>query len=208
MTEAHTVKRPSLSRIVRVVQWSAYCLWVGLLAARVALLIALLLIVLVNMVISRAHAAPRDIRAERRAIVQRLLTAPTAKSEAISVRGNCATGKAPRAVIQGRAAGLGDLPDAAEYCVTALTRLGRDRSLGYVRDPRSNVLTPALAFDNGFVEAYRKREPVAVGIPSMAALKPTAEQCLGQQQPDTDLCFSVGYAYGVRAAHGEVVAAR
>lgn len=59
-------------------------------------------------------------------------------------------------------------------------------------------IKPALAFDAGFVVAYRKGE-LTGKLPDVATLKVLAEQCLGQSAPDMGLCFSTGYALAVYA---------
>ncbi|MFA5970637.1 MAG: hypothetical protein WC816_15510 [Sphingomonas sp.] len=74
-----------------------------------------------------------------------------------------------------------------------------------MRDAHSDKLTPALAFDRGFVTAFRKKEAVTPDLPGMAALKPLAERCLAQQELNTDLCSAAGYALGTRAYNGETV---
>lgn len=153
---------------------------------------------------SMASAAPpRDLRAERQQSLNANLSAALPQAIARG-RASCAMGEQPTNTIRLRSVGFADEPDAADVCVTILTRLGREGSLGYVRDPRSSTVQPALAFDQGFVAAWRNREST-VGLPTMAALKPTAERCLAQAEKDTDLCHSVGYAYGTRAANGELV---
>ena len=148
-------------------------------------------------------ASPRDVRAERQRSLEAHLSSALSQT-IVRARASCATGEAPANAIRLRAAGMTNAPDAADVCVTVLTRLGREGPLGYVRDPRSSVVRPALAFDQGFVTAWRNRESPA-GLPTMAALKPVAERCLAQAEKDTDLCHSVGYAYGTRAANGELV---
>lgn len=64
-------------------------------------------------------------------------------------------------------------------------------------------IKPALAFDAGFVVAYRKGE-VTANLPDVATLKSLAEQCLGQSAGDMGLCFSAGYALAVHALSGVV----
>lgn len=157
-----------------------------------------------------AHAAAgpaQDRRAEQQASLTALLTTDTATTIA-NARSQCASGRQPGIIARGRAAGASTLPDAADFCITVLTRLGRDGTLTAVRDTSAAGVTPALAFDSGFVAAYRKREAVPAGLPSLAAIKPVVERCLAQVERDTDLCFSVGYAAGARAARGEVVTVR
>ena len=127
---------------------------------------------------SAASAAqPRDLRAERQGTIRYVLT--DSSSEAVArARGSCASGQQPASIAARRTAGAVELPDAADYCATVLTRLGRDGRLGFVRDASNTRLTPALAFDNGFVTAYQRREPLPAGLPGMAELKPLAERCL------------------------------
>lgn len=121
-------------------------------------------------------------------------------------RSMCAAGKGPKRVADTRAAGI-ESPDASVWCVTVLTRAGRDGALGYVRDPSSDKPTPAIAFDSGFVGGYRKGT-VPQGAPSMATLLPIIERCLEQREPDIDLCNAAGQIAGMRAAAGEIIAAR
>lgn len=124
-----------------------------------------------------------------------------------SLRANCAMGRAPEHAADTRAAGI-ESPDPSAWCVTVLTRMGRDGTLGYVRDPRTSQPTPAIAFDSGFVGGYLKRAPVPAGAPSMEALLPIAERCLEQREGDTDLCNAAGHMLGSRAAQGEVITLR
>ncbi len=88
--------------------------------------------------------------------------------------------------------------------MTALTRAGRDGTLGYVT-LGSNETTPAVAFDTGFVNGYLKHESLPADAPSMAMLLPIADRCLDQKEEKLRLCGLVGQVLGARAAHGEVV---
>ncbi len=121
-------------------------------------------------------------------------------------RSACAMGGAPKLVADVREAGI-ERPDASAWCITVLTRAGRDGTLGYVRDPRSDKPTPAIAFDSGFVGGYLKRA-LPQGAPNMATLLPIVERCLEQREPDTDLCNAAGQIAGGRAAAGELIAVR
>lgn len=124
------------------------------------------------------------------------------------VRGSCATGQEPAHIAVLQVAGVVNPPDMVEYCVAALTWLGRDGTLGFVRDMRVAGTTPALSFDTGFVTGFQQRKEISSSaVPTWAALKPTAERCLAQAEPDAGLCYSIGYAYGVRTANGETVRA-
>ena len=163
--------------------------------------------VMMALVPAPALAAPPDRRSERQADLDALLR-PDALPQAARIRGNCATGKQANQIALIRATGFKDQPDLADYCMTALIRVGRAGTLENIRDVTNSAGTAALAFDRGFVTAYRKRETVQPSHPSMAALKPRAEQCLAQSEPDTDLCFAVGYVYGTRATNGETVRAK
>ena len=144
---------------------------------------------------------------DRSGDVQFLLGVASAETVA-RVRGGCASGQEPanRALL--KQAGVTDLPDMVDSCVAALTRLGRDDALGYLRNPQSAAATPALAFDGGFVGAYRKGDAIPAALPSMAAVKPIAGRCLAQAEHDTELCASAGYVYGTRIANGESVPGR
>lgn len=120
------------------------------------------------------------------------------------MRASCAIGSAAKNHQMLVKAGFEAAPVGA-WCVTVLTRAGRDKTLGFVRDPNSNASTPALAFDNGFVGAYLKHEPLPGGAPTMAALLPIAERCVRQLEPNNQLCTAAGHMLGLRAARGEVV---
>ncbi|MEA3012444.1 MAG: hypothetical protein QOD42_989 [Sphingomonadales bacterium] len=157
---------------------------------------------------SGAAAQPRDTRADRQLTIDYILRGGGTAEGIARERGSCASGQQPASIAERRSLGVRGLPDAIDYCVTLLTRLGRDGRLGFVRDSRSDRLTAAVAFDNGFVTAYQRREPIPAELPSMATLRPIAQRCLTQAEPDTDLCSSAGYAYGVRAANGETVVAQ
>jgi hypothetical protein len=149
----------------------------------------------------------RDSRADhgdRQNIIASVL-AQEAPDFVNAIRGNCAAGRETAWIAQRHAAGAWWIPDAADYCVAALTRIGRDGTLSYVHDGRSQKATPAESFDTGFVTAFRKHEAVTSELPTMLAMKPLAERCLAQAEPNTALCSAVGYAFGVRAASGETV---
>ena len=126
-------------------------------------------------------------------------------ADVASLRSGCAMGLAPKYAADARAAGI-DSPDGSAWCVTVLTRAGRDGTLGYVRDPRSSKPTPAGSFDSGFVSGYIKNGAVPASAPSMGTLMPIAERCLAQSEADLDLCSAAGQILGARAAHGEVAA--
>ena len=119
-------------------------------------------------------------------------------------RAQCALGRAPTLIAKWRGLGASMLLDAAPWCIAVLTRAGRNGTLSYVRDPSNPSLTPALSFDNGFVAGYSKKANIPADAPSMAALQPVAERCLGQREADTELCNAAGYAIGARAARGEL----
>lgn len=72
---------------------------------------------------------------------------------------------------------------------------------------RSAVITAALAFDAGFTVAYGKGTGPAQGMPDLPVLKPIAERCLAQAEPNLGLCYSTGYVYGARAVTGLVIVA-
>jgi len=120
-------------------------------------------------------------------------------------RSMCASGQMPSSIAMVRAAGFQSL-SAAASCVAVLTRAGRDGTLGYVR-MSDGQLTPAIAFDNGFVGAWLGHEAVPPTAPTMATLLPIAGRCLDQKETDTALCRAAGYMLGLRAAHGELVPA-
>lgn len=120
------------------------------------------------------------------------------------MRSSCALGLTPSNLAKLRTAGAHP-PSASAWCVTVLTRAGRDGTLGYARDPRSASPTPAIAFDTGFVGGYLKRDEVPSGAPAMATLLPIVERCLNQSEPNAKLCSSVGYILGTRSARGETL---
>ena len=128
-------------------------------------------------------------------------------NEVALLRSACAMGRAPKLAADGRAAGI-ESPNAGPWCVTVLTRAGRDGTLGYARDPRSSEPTPAIAFDTGFVSGYLKHEAVPTNSPAMAALLPIADRCLDQREPNNALCTAAGQMLGARAARGEVITLR
>ncbi|MEJ7928233.1 hypothetical protein WG908_15910 [Sphingobium sp. AN641] len=115
----------------------------------------------------------------------------------------CVTGAMQPVVDRERSAGFRRLSTGA-YCVTVLTRAGRDSTLRYVT-LKTRQATPAVSFDTGFVSGYLKREALPSDAPPMAPLLPVADRCLAQSEPNTRLCSSVGYVLGARAARGELV---
>ena len=149
-------------------------------------------------------AAAGTAKTQPRGDVQFLLGVASPETVA-RVRASCAAGEATADRAVWRQAGVKSLPDMVDGCVAALTRLGRDGTLGFVRDTRSAAPKPALAFDSGFVAAYRKAEPITSALPGMASVKPIAARCLAQAEPNVNLCSSAGYVYGARLARGEPV---
>ena len=119
-------------------------------------------------------------------------------------RAACALGKAPAMQATFKSVGWKTL-SAGAYCVTVLTRAGRDGTLRYVRDTQASGNTPAIAFDSGFVGGYIKGEALPAGAPTMATLLPIADRCLDQKEPNMKLCSSAGYMLALRAAKGELV---
>lgn len=119
-------------------------------------------------------------------------------------RSACAMGQIPAKQAALTAAGFKAL-SAGAYCVSVLTRAGRDGTLGYVSDPRTDHLTPAMAFDAGFVSAFLKRAPLPASLPAMRTLLPIADRCLDQKESATRLCGLAGQVLGARAALGELI---
>jgi len=72
--------------------------------------------------------SPEEIAAHRREILQTLWE-PGEGDFAANVRRTCFLGGQPKHVMEDRGKGVYFTPDAADLCVTALTRLGRDRQL-------------------------------------------------------------------------------
>lgn len=65
-------------------------------------------------------------------------------------------------------------------------------------------IKPALAFDAGFVVAYRSDDRDMSGLPEAGQLKQSAEACLAQQSNDMASCFWSGYALAARALNGHL----
>lgn len=149
-----------------------------------------------------ALAKSADQQLARQRDVDRYLSADMPIKKVAGVRMSCASGQMPQAIRRERSAGMQDSADAADVCVTAAIRLGREGQLVKLTAP---VQTPALAFDTGFVTAYQKKLPLDPRAPAMTALKGIAERCFDQAEKDTNLCFSAGYAFGARAVNGETV---
>jgi len=135
---------------------------------------------------------------ERDSILNRLR-----REQVVHHRSLCVTGGMPAEIARERAAGFRTL-SAGAYCVTVLTRAGRDGALRYIT-LKNGETTPAIAFDTGFVSAYIKREAVPTGALSMSALLPLADGCLNQKEPRPGACHAAGYMLGLRAAKGELV---
>jgi len=184
----------------------AYPFWLGLLAARMALLVTLLVLPVADLTISHARAASKEeTRAARQASLDDMLTIAAASNIA-SFRTSCAAGRSVAGVARSRSMNIDTLPDAVELCITALIRTARDGNLGYLKNADGNV-TPALALDTGFVAGYGKAGSPSA-LPALDALRSKAESCLSQTMTDNDLCYSIGYVYGIRAANGETMKAR
>ncbi len=93
----------------------------------------------------------------------------------------------------------------ANKCIATLVRLGQAGQLGFFGDANGRAPNAPLSFDTGFVAAYRTAEQVPNNLPAVADLEPVAARCFEQTEQDKQLCYSVGYAYGLRAAKGEPV---
>lgn len=170
-----------------------------------ALPVALSLVLAMDMTVRYAHAASaEDMRAERQASLDDMLTIAAASNIA-DFRVSCAAGRSVAGTARSRSMGIDGLPDAVDLCITALIRTARDGSLGYLQNTDGSV-TPALALDTGFIAGY-SRAGSASALPTMEALRSTAEGCLSQALTDKELCYSIGYAYGMRAAGGETMRA-
>jgi len=65
-------------------------------------------------------------------------------------------------------------------------------------------IKPALAFDAGFVVAYRSNDRDMSGLPEAGQLKLSAEACLAQRSNDMASCFWSGYALAARALNGHL----
>ena len=149
-------------------------------------------------------AAAHDLRGERQQEVNAILQSDRPASVA-SDRVMCATGiRGEMAGALGKAFGAAELPNrVADLCLAALIRSARDGRFALAI--RENRAPSALAFDRSFMAAYQKREAMPSDLPSVATLKPIAERCLANNEPDTGLCSAAGYALGARVAHGEVI---
>lgn len=151
-------------------------------------------------------AAQRDLIAERQAFLASLATDPIATIE--QDRAICASGKQPAVIAKNRSLGAVNLPDAADYCMVVLHRLASEGKLGPIRDSRTASPTPAIAIDTGFAAGYSAKIASLGSLPTMVALRPIAERCLRQVEPNIRLCYSAGYAFGARMAQGETVLVR
>ncbi|MES1985881.1 MAG: hypothetical protein V4461_13100 [Pseudomonadota bacterium] len=199
------MRQAALTRTMAVARSAINLFRIAIIAIGVALIIALIGILVVRMVTGPALAQSSDVRAARQRELNEMLTPRMPRKYVEVLRNSCASGNAPQALGRERTAGISATPDPADACVTALTRLGRDGVLGFVRDPRHTGTTPALAFDNGFVSAYLKREAISPQLPTMTVLKPIAERCLAQAETNIELCNAAGYGFGARAVHGQTV---
>jgi hypothetical protein len=199
------MKYAALTRTMTGVRSVINLFRIAIIAIGVALIVALIGILVVRMVTGPALAQSPDVRAARQRELNEILTSPLTRKYVKALRRSCASGNAPQALGRQRSAGISETPDPADACVTALTRLGREGLLGFVRDPQHTGTTPALSFDSGFVSAYLKREALSPQLPTMAVLKPIAERCLAQSETNIALCNAAGYGFGARAVHGETV---
>lgn len=69
------------------------------------------------------------------------------------------------------------------------------------------VVTPALAFDAGFVVAYQEGSASKAPVTDSRQIKSLAAACLDQQQ-DAGTCFSAGYIYGAGAFRARTASTR
>jgi len=231
------VARTAWSRIHAI----AYRIWLVLLAARLAVVIAALCLLLADAIISRAQAAAEDTGSgappDPEAGVRAILNYDAA-AVVVSDRRTCVAGRQPEAIRKERGKGGSSLPDAAETCVAVATRMARDgvllqpyqellSNLGNgnasydtlptaiaaavlktksdripIGNGKAAVITPAWAFDAGLTVAHQQKPKPPARLPDVAAIKPTAERCLAQQETDLGLCYSTGYLYGLRAVNG------
>lgn len=152
-----------------------------------------------TLVVMAAPAMAGVLQVERDAILR-----DYTRTEIVKRRSACALAQAPALLATLKNAGLQRMT-VGQWCVTVLTRAGRDGALGHVRDPRATQVTAAIAFDGGFVNGYFTREAVPSGAPAIAALLPIADRCLGQKEPNVKMCSSAGFVLGARAARGELV---
>ncbi|MEQ6335634.1 hypothetical protein V2I08_19725 [Sphingobium sp. MK2] len=145
-----------------------------------------------------APATPRKLEIDRDILLRDL-----SRGEVAQRRMACATGQAP--AMRARIKSVGwDALSAGQWCVTVLTRAGRDGTLRHVA-LRDGKATPAIAFDAGFVTGYIKREALPADAPAMMTLLPIADRCLDQKEADKDLCGAAGHMLGARAARGELI---
>ena len=156
-------------------------------------------ILAVIMVGITAPAVAGVLQVERDAILR-----DYTRTEIAQRRSACAVGQAPALLATLKNAGLKRMT-VGQWCVTVLTRAGRDGTLTHVRDPRTAQVTAAMAFDGGFVNGYFTREAIPAGAPAMSAMLPIADRCLAQKEPNTKMCSSAGFVLGARAARGELV---
>lgn len=202
MIHVSAKRRAARARFARVAHMIAYLMWVALLAARVALLVAALGLLTFDMVITRAHAQTGAGNARE---VQEILT-NRPLNRVIDGRRLCLTGVRGQSVVAlDKAFASNITAGLADECVAYLVRLGRDGRLDYLANSNGSPPNSPLSFDEGFVVAYRKAERIPAELPTVATLRPYAVRCLTQAEPDTKLCNAVGYAYGARAALGETV---
>jgi len=119
----------------------AYRIWLVLLAARLAVVVAALCLLLADAVISRAHAAEADKGSSAppgpEAGLQAILNYDAA-AVVLSDRRTCVAGRQPEAIRKERGQGWSSLLDAAETCVAVATRMARD---GVLLQPYQELLT-------------------------------------------------------------------
>lgn len=143
-----------------------------------------------------------DPRVDRQDFLESLLTTDRL-TDIQEDRARCAGGIMAKQIPIYRGLGRVNLPDVGDYCVTVLIRLGREGILNPISDKTGKV-TGAIAFDTGFTAAFGQA-PASPSLPTMAALKPIAERCLAQAEPNLKLCYSAGFAFGARSARGETI---
>jgi len=208
MARSPAARRKSLALAWHVVHRIAYRISRTLLVARLALLVALLAILALDAIITRANAqtsgysSTGDDNAKHQKGID--LIYRTELSDIRQIRNACLSIDSFMASMPAQVIMMSYKLSGSDVCISALTKLGRSGGLGYIGF-KDNSTSPSLSFDTGFVSGFKKMEDIPADRFDFLKLKALADKCYQNAEPRNDLCNAAGHMYGLFAAHGMIV---